>query len=108
MTMQTELMIGELALDQGGWLINRLEMNFGGRALEIAAKYDDRPFRLVFKDFHILSWEIFRDEYDPGIMNVDVIGLDFGEREHRKAAVLHTVLFEIIVSYGELAIEKDW
>lgn len=109
MTAQTDLMIGERALDRGAWLINRLDLNYRTRSLEITADdEEEREFRLIFKDFHLMSWEVFQDEYDPGRENVDVIGFDLKEHEGRKTAVLHTDVFEIIVSYAELVIEKDW
>lgn len=109
MTAQTELALEALKLSDGAWLINRVNLNFAAHALEIIADYDEgRAFRLIFRDFHLLSWQIFEDEYDPRIFNADVIGMEIGEGQHRKPAVLATDLFEIIVSYGELVIEKDW
>ena len=108
MTTQTELTIQALDLGQGAWLISRLDVNYGQQTLTIEADYEDKPFRLIFKAFCIVSWQTFDDEYDPGTVNVDVIGFDLLEQHQRKSAVLHTDVFEIIVSYGELEIEKAW
>ncbi len=109
MTAQTEIALDTLKLSEGAWLINRIDVNYEARALEITADYDEgREFRLVFKDFHLLSWQILEDERDPGRVNADVIGMDFGEHEGRPSAVIAADLFEIIVSYGELEIVKAW
>lgn len=107
MTTQTESMIDELHLQQGAWLINRVDFNFAARTLEISATWDeDQAFQLIFRNFHLISWQTFDDGYDARVMNADVIGMDFGERERRKSTVIHTDMFEIIVSYSELEIGK--
>jgi len=109
MTAQTELALETLKLSDGAWLINQVIVNYAARALEIIADYDEgRAFRLIFRDFHLLSWQILEEKHDPRIINADVIGMDIGEEHHRKPAVLATDMFEIIVSYAELVIEKDW
>ena len=105
MTAQSKFIIDEAALEQGAWLINRVDLNFATQTLEIDATWDeDRVFRLIFRNSHLLSWEIFDVGYDPGVMSADVIGMDFAEREQRRSAVIHTDMFEIIVSYAELEI----
>ena len=42
------------------------------------------------------------------MVNADVIGLDLGEQGERRAAVLHTDLFEIMLTYDDLTIETAW
>jgi len=107
MTAQTELALDRLALSRGAWLINRIDLNYAARTLEISATWDeDRAFRLIFMNFYLESWQVFSDAYDPGVMNADVIGMDFDEQAPRKSAVLHTDMFELIVSYSQLEIEK--
>ena len=104
MTAESEFIIDESALERGGWLINHVDINFAAKTLEIdAVDWDtSQAFRLIFRNFHLISWEIFDRGYDPGVMNADVIGMDFGEREQRKSAVIATDTFEMIVSYDEL------
>ena len=107
MTTQAELTLDRAALSQGAWLINRIDLNYAAQSLEISANWDeDYTFQLIFKGFHLLYWQILRDEYDPGTVNVDVIGMEFGEAAHRKPAILTTDLFEIGVSYNELEIQR--
>lgn len=108
MTMQTEIVIEELALNRGGWLINRLDFNYAERLFVIDAVYDEQTLRLIFRGFHLSSWQSLHKTYEPGTVNVDVIGLDLGEEGERKAAVLHTDLFEIMLTYDDLTIEKAW
>lgn len=110
MTAQNDLAVQELALENGGWFIYRLDVNYGARTLAIDAEYDGKPFVLRFKDFHLFSWQFFRDEdeYDPREILADVLGFDLGERGGRKSAVIHADLFEIIVSYSEMVLQKDW
>ncbi len=109
MTMQADSMLSELALERGAWLINRLDLNYAAHKLEIGADYDEgREFRLVFTGFQLISWQVLEDDYDPGTMNADVIGFDLSERDQRKLAVLATDLFEIVLGYDKLEIEKAW
>jgi hypothetical protein len=108
MSNNAEVIMSDLALERGGWLINGLHANYGAHTLEIRAEFDEGPFQLLFKGFHLLSWEISSPDYDPGTVKVDVIGLYFSNRANRKSAVLHTDLFEITLTYDELTIEKAW
>jgi hypothetical protein len=109
MTSQTDLTIDERTLERGGWLVSRLDMNYGAQMLEVTATWDeDRGFRLIFKDFHLVSWQMIDEEYEPGTVNLDVIGFDLGRRGERNSALLHTDMVEIIVTYSELEIVKDW
>jgi hypothetical protein len=109
MTSQTNLTFDERTLERGGWLVNRLDVNYGLQMLEVTATWDeDRKFQLIFKNFHLVSLEIFDDEYEPGTVNLDVIGFDLGKRGQRNAAVLHTDMLEMILTYSELEILKDW
>jgi len=107
MTTQTESLIDERHLQQGAWLIKRININYEAHTLEITADYDeDTEFQLIFRNFYLISWQILEDEYDPREGVADVIGMEFGEDAHRKPAIITADLFEIIVSYGELEIVK--
>ncbi len=109
MTVQTEETINNRTLSEGAWLINRVDVNYAAQRLEISANWDEeREFQLIFTRFHIIYWQTFEDDYDPGTFSVDVIGMEIGERDHRRPAVLTTDQFELSVSYGELEIQKAW
>lgn len=109
MTTQIDLTLDIAKLRQGAWLVNRVDVNYAAQSLEIGANWDDeREFRLIFKDFRLLSWQILDVEPHPKTVNADVIGMEFGERAHGKPAILTTDLFEIILTYDELTIEKAW
>jgi hypothetical protein len=102
-----------LDLARGAWLLGRIGQRRWGHELTFHALYDpEEPhttFRLVFKDCRKIVWDAFgiEDETDENdIQQADVLGMDIGEPQHRKPAIITTDLFEIAVSYGELLIEK--
>lgn len=109
MTTQIDLTLDIAKLSHGAWLINRVDVNYASQRLEIDATWDDdQPFRLLFRDFHLLSWQILEPEPHPKTVNADVIGMEIGEGAHAKPAVITTDLFEIILTYDDLTIEKAW
>ncbi len=109
MTTQIDLTLDLAKLSQGAWLINQVDVNYAAQSLEIGASWDDNhDFHLVFKGFRLLSWQILEVEPDPKTVNADVIGLELGESAHSKPAILTTDLFEIMLTYDELTIEKAW
>jgi hypothetical protein len=104
-----------LNLARGAWLINELTVNQWGIELTIHALYDpeeaDTQFQITFKDCRKTVWDAFDVEdaiAENNALQADVIGMDIGEAQHRKPAVITTDLFEIAITYGELVIQKDW
>lgn len=100
-------------LNRGAWLITRVEVNKWGRELIFEAFMPPQPetvFRLVFTNCTRLYWEAMSDEepHPNDTFTADVIGMDMGEPQHRRQAVITTTLFEVGLTYDELRIEKDW
>ena len=63
------------------------------------------PYTIVFHDCRDISWEVFHPEdvQDP---EADLIGIHLGEDAPRKAALIHTDIFEISIVYGSFSIQK--
>jgi hypothetical protein len=99
-------------LDEGAWLINQITAKLWGTELTFHALYDpDNPhttLRLIFKDCTRITWDTYGSEIDERDVQTDVIGMDIGEDQHGKPAIVHTDLFEMFIAYGELVLEKDW
>jgi hypothetical protein len=68
----------------------------------------DKPFRIIFKDCASYQWASTGSEIDERDVNADVIGFEIGLDQHHRPAVLTTDLFEVIIHYGTLEVEKDW
>jgi hypothetical protein len=102
-------MIGDyMPISRGGWWINRLDLNYAARRLEISGEYLDKRFTLIFRGFQVENWQVYGADYDPGVESLDVIGFDVSKRGQRDSVVLSTDLFAIILTYGKLEILKDW
>ncbi len=110
--MQTIDTIASLRLEQGGWLITSIESNLWGKDLTFHALYDitqpETHFRLKFRNCRKLNWELIDWDVDERDTTADVMGMDLGEDQHRKAAVINAGIFEVIITYGELVIQKEW
>jgi hypothetical protein len=98
-----------------GWLINSITAKRWGNELTFDAHYDgsqpDTTFKIIFKDCHKIEWLAFGIEFEfheNDIARTVVIGMDVGEDQHRKPAIITTNLFELWITYGELIVEKDW
>jgi hypothetical protein len=112
MDMQTIDAISALKLEQGGWLITQVESKLWGRNLVFHALYDvtqpHTQFTLTFHDCYRVQWELIDREVDEREIHADVMGMDLGQDQHRKSAVINARIFEIAITYGEMVIEKDW
>lgn len=88
-----------------------MESRLWGKEYAISFLYNpltlDKPFRITFKDCTHYQWDTTGSEIDERDENADVIGFDFRLDEHGKVAILHTDLFEVIIHYGSLEVEKD-
>jgi hypothetical protein len=51
-TQPADFMIGDyMPISRGGWWVNRLDLNYAARWLEISGEYLDKRFTLIFEDF---------------------------------------------------------
>lgn len=87
-------------LSQGAWLITAVKLNKWGRELVFEAFMPPQPetaFRLIFTNCTHLYWEALSDKepHPSEAFIADVIGMDMGEPQHRRQAVITTTLFEV-------------
>jgi hypothetical protein len=68
---------------------------------------EEKKFRLIFKDCRGIEWTVVKADIAEG-EQAQMLSHDLGEGNHQRTARIATVLAEIIISYGELVIEKDW
>ena len=90
-------------------LITNINVSLWGNEILFECIYDptgDRsPYSLVFQDCRDISWEVFHPE-DVKDPEADLIGFHLGEDAHRKAALIHTDIFEISILYGSFSVQK--
>lgn len=101
-----------LDIAAGGLFVTEIVPQLWGKEWNIGFIYepltDKKPFRIRFKDCIVGHWEFYGETGDERDEVADVIGFDFGVDQQGKLAVLNTDLFEVIIHYGALEIEKDW
>ena len=90
-------------------LITNVNVSLWGNEILFECIYDptgDRlPYSIVFHDCRDICWEVFHPE-DVKDTEADLIGFHLGEDAHRKAALIHTDIFEILILYGSFSIHK--
>lgn len=91
-------------------LVTNLKVSRWGNEVLLELVYDpieERiPYSLVFYDCQKIQWEVLHGE-DSRDIEADLIGIHLGEEGHRKAAVIHTDIFEVSLLYGRMKIYKD-
>jgi hypothetical protein len=98
-------------LNLGGFtsLVQNVNVSLWGNEVLLECIYDptgDRlPYSLVFQDCREIMWEV-HDEEEVKEPEADLIGIHLGEDAHRKAALIHTDIFEISILYGSFSIHK--
>jgi hypothetical protein len=101
-----------VGVDEGGLFITKIDSHLWGTERIVHFIYnphiEDKSFRITFRSCTRFYWAYYGDEADERDENADVIGFDFRLDEHGKAAILTTDLFEVIIHYGSLEVEKDW
>jgi len=101
-----------LGMPLGGLFVTEFRLKQWGKELEVHFRYnphtDDKPFTLRFKDCSSIHWEEVGSEIDEENTVADVIGSKIGEKGHQKPAIITTDLFTLIVTYGELILDKNW
>lgn len=110
--VKTPEIFESLRLDQGAWLITDFIFSRWGTELTIHGQYHplkpETRLHFTFKNCQHIEWESLNDEIDEMDTTVDVIGMELGQDHQRKPAVITTRFFEIVISYGELTLHKDW
>ncbi|MFS8117095.1 MAG: hypothetical protein ACMG55_01195 [Microcoleus sp.] len=90
-------------------LVQNVNVSLWGNEVLLECIYDptgDRlPYSLVFQDCREIMWEV-HDEEEVKDPEADLIGIHLGEDAHRKAALIHTDIFEISILYGSFSIDK--
>jgi hypothetical protein len=90
-------------------LVTNVNVSLWGNEVVLECIYDptgDRsPYTIVFHDCREIRWEVFHPE-DVADPEADLIGIHLGEDAHRKAALIHTDIFEISILYGSFSVRK--
>jgi hypothetical protein len=90
-------------------LVTNVNVSLWGNEISFECIYDpmgDRsPYTIVFHDCRDIRWEVFHPE-DVEDPEADLIGIHLGEDAHRKAALIHTDIFEISILYGSFSVHK--
>ncbi|NJK65293.1 MAG: hypothetical protein HC789_14445 [Microcoleus sp. CSU_2_2] len=90
-------------------LVTNVNVALWGNEISFECIYDpagDRsPYTIVFHDCRDIRWEVFHPE-DVEDLEADLIGIHLGEDAHRKAALIHTDIFEISILYGSFSLRK--
>ncbi len=100
-----------LGLPPRGLLITNVQVLTWGKCVVIECLYDPeipRPFQLIFDDCQSLNWELLNPDGDEHDDMADVIGVSLGQSLQQKKAVIHTDIFELSISYGNLGINNSW
>jgi hypothetical protein len=101
-----------LSVAQSGLFVTEIESCLWGTEQIVHFIYsphvENKPFRINFKDCTKFHWEYYGEEEDARDEIADVIGFDFHLDQDVKTAIVHTDLFEIIIHYGSLEVQKDW
>lgn len=70
---------------------------------------DTKAFTLIFKDCQGIRWYVQNAaDTAPDDTPAQLLTHDLGKPKHQHTARLATTMVEIILSYGELEIVKDW
>jgi hypothetical protein len=101
-----------LGVAESGLFVTKVESRFWGPEQIVHFIYspdvEDKSFRIIFKHCPKLHWEYYGEEDEEQDEIADVIGFDFHSDQYDKSVVLHTDLFEVIIHYGTLEVEKNW
>lgn len=91
-------------------LITGARVSLWGNEFLLECMYDpiDRlPYRLAFQDCHEIKWYVHSPK-DVQDSEADLIDIQLGEDNYRKHAVIYTDIFELLILYGSLRVEKEW
>jgi hypothetical protein len=100
-----------LNLQTGNLAVSEVRLLRWGSEIIVSCIYryppEEKIFRLIFKDCRGIEWNVIKGNIAEG-EQAQMLTHDLGEGNHQRTARLATVLIELIISYGELVVEKDW
>ena len=70
---------------------------------------EEKPFKLIFKDCQVFELHILkaRSELPRGKV-MPVTTHELGQSDYQHEARIVTTVVEVVISYGEVVVEKDW
>ncbi len=108
---QSKLVFDRLGLPTGSLTVTGIHVAHWGGELTLDCLYQypptEKTFRLIFKHCTGVQWNIANPKESDGAV-AQMLTHDLGDPDHQRTARIATVLFEVIVSYGELVVEKGW
>lgn len=92
-------------------LVTSVQVSLWGNEILLECVYDptyDRlPYKLAFLDCRDIQWTVHSPE-DIHDLEADLIDIQLGQDAHRKAAIVFTDIFEIVILYGSFRVDKEW
>ncbi len=108
---QRTLIYSLLNLQTGNLAVTDVRLLRWGSEIVVSCIYsyppEEKTFRLIFKDCRGIEWNVIKGNITEG-EQAQLLTHDLGEGNHQRTARIATVLIELIISYGELVVEKDW
>lgn len=108
---QRTLIYNLLGLPIGNLTVTEIHSARWGSEITFSCIYryppEEKTFRLIFKDCRGVEWNVVKGDIAEE-EQAQMLTHDLGEGNHRRTARIATTLIEIIISYGELTVEKDW
>jgi len=97
----------------GNMAVRRIQPDAWGSMVIVECLYsyppEEKPFTLIFKNCRAIQWYVLKsaDELKHET-RAQVMTHDLGQGNYQRTARIATVLMEVIISYGELVVEKAW
>jgi len=94
-----------------GVLISKFQVTDWGRTVKVECLYDPddpKPFAIIFRHVREFHWEWLQEPSDELHDSADVIAIQLGQGKYKELAVVHTLEFELRVSYQEVELRKLW
>lgn len=100
-----------LELRTGSLTLDAVQLNRWGSEIIIDCRHryppEEKAFRLIFNDCRGIEWSVIKSDIGEGEA-AQVLTHDLGAGQHTRPARFATVLAEILITYGDMVIEKDW
>ena len=108
---QRTLIYSLLNLQVGNLTVTDVRLSHWGSEIAVSCIYqyppEEKTFRLIFKDCRGIEWNVIKGDIAEG-EQAQLMTHDLGEGRHQRTARIATTLIELIISYGELVVEKHW
>ncbi|MEO8610078.1 MAG: hypothetical protein ABI690_19445 [Chloroflexota bacterium] len=104
-----------LGFDAHGSFVKTIEVKNFGKDIIITCLHSpwENPslFYIDLVDCKDIRWVVFLESFDPpgseSELGADIIGLEIGNSDYDKVFLVHTVVFELSVSYRNLQVRKN-